>query len=91
MTKKKLAARVSEASGGKIAKTEAYELIRELFDILVEGILRHGRVQVSGFGTFTVKTRKAKKGMDLKRMKAITIPERRVVVFKPSKTFYREG
>jgi len=94
MTKKEISRRVyetiTEEKGIKAKKSEVYDWVNEIFNIVRESILRGEKVQISGFGTFQVKKRKPKKGMNLKEMKLIEIPERKVVVFKPSKNFVKE-
>jgi len=94
MTKKEISRRVyetiTEEKGINARKSEVYDWVNEIFKIVRESILRGEKVQISGFGTFQVKKRKPKKGMNLKEMKLIEIPERKVVVFKPSKNFIKE-
>ncbi|NPB08245.1 MAG: HU family DNA-binding protein [Aquificae bacterium] len=94
MTKKEISlqvfTRLKEEKGVDMKKKEVYDCINEVFSILVEGILREEKVSISGFGSFQVKKRKPKKGMNLKEMKLIEIPERKVVIFRPSKNFIKE-
>ncbi len=92
MNKKQLSAKIYERLGGNslnLSKKDIYECITEIFNIVQEALLNDERVKISGFGTLMVKTRKPKKGMNLKENKIIDIPERKVVVFKPSKSFIR--
>ena len=42
------------------------------------------KVLISGFGTFKVNERKARKGVSPKTKEAILIPESRTITFKPS-------
>ena len=52
----------------------------------IETALGEGdQVAVHGFGTFSVKTRAARQGRNPRTGEALTIPESRVVVFKPAK------
>ncbi|HIP42782.1 MAG TPA: DNA-binding protein [Aquifex aeolicus] len=85
----KLYDRLVKESGLKLNKKELYDMVSEIFNIIEGKILEGENVKVSGFGTFIVKNRKPKKGMNLKEMKLIEIPERKVVVFKPSKQFIK--
>jgi len=45
---------------------------------------------VRGFGSFIVKTRKAKIGRNIKKNIAIEIPEHQIPAFKPSKVFVEQ-
>lgn len=54
----------------------------------IEEELKKGQdVCLTGVGTFKVKKRSARKGINPKTQKSINIPARSVIVFKPSKTF----
>ena len=61
------------------------------FNSMIEGIkasLKKGkRVTFSGFGSFEVKARKARKGRNPKTGDAITIPKKKRIKFNPSKSF----
>ncbi|GAB6065068.1 HU family DNA-binding protein [Aquifex pyrophilus] len=70
-------------------KKELYSIVSEIFCIIEEKLIEGEKVKISGFGTFTVKTRKPKKGMNLKEMKPVEIPERKVILFKPSRKFIK--
>jgi len=52
---------------------------------VMEALNEDGRVVVTGFGTFSVKTRRAHQGTDPRNGETITVPERRVVSFVPSR------
>jgi DNA-binding protein HU-beta len=58
---------------------------------MIEGIktsLKKGkRVTFSGFGSFEVKTRKARKGRNPKTGAVISIPKKKRIKFNPSKSF----
>ena len=70
---------------------EVYECVVEIFKIVQEALLRGEKVKVSGFGTLMIKTRKPKKGMNIREGKVVHVPARKVVVFKPSKSFIKVG
>ncbi len=63
--------------------------VRKVVDALVEGVtqtlVRGEKVQVSGLGTFEVRTRKAREGRNPQSGEKITIPARNAVGFKPAK------
>ena len=54
----------------------------------IEDQLQKGKeVCLTGIGTFKVKKRAARKGINPATKKAINIPAKKVIIFKPSKTF----
>jgi len=93
MTKKEIAEeiydRLIKDYNVKIRKKEVYNLVSEVFTIIQECLLKGEKVKISGFGTFIVKTRKPKKGMNIKKREIVEVPERKIVLFKPSKNFIK--
>ena len=65
-------------------KKEAGEVVEAVFAIIRES-LRHGsKVKISGFGSFVVNYKRARRGRDPQTGAPITICSRRVLSFKPS-------
>ncbi|AAC07415.1 HU family DNA-binding protein [Aquifex aeolicus] len=93
MTKKEIAEEIYDRLirdyNVKIQKKEVYNLVSEVFTIIQECLLKGEKVKISGFGTFVVKTRKPKKGMNIKKREIVEVPERKIVLFKPSKNFIK--
>ncbi len=87
MTKKDIANFIYERyeSDTGITKRELYDIVSEVFEIIEESLKRGEKVQISGFGTFVVKHRRKKKGRNPRTGEEVPVPERKVVVFKPSK------
>ncbi|MDQ7038818.1 MAG: HU family DNA-binding protein [Aquificota bacterium] len=87
MTKKDIANSVYERCNSElnITKKEIYEIVSEIFRIMEETLRRGEKVQISGFGTFMVKTRKGKVGRNPRTGEEVPVPDRKVIVFKPSK------
>jgi nucleoid DNA-binding protein len=87
MTKKDIANCVYERCNSElqVTKKEIYEIVSEIFRIMEETLKRGEKVQISGFGTFIVKRRRGKVGRNPRTGEEVPVPDRRVVVFKPSK------
>ena len=68
-------------------KREAEQLIASLFDVVREEIAASGRFSYPGFGTFTVRTRKARTGRNPQTGAVIKIAESKTVGFKPATAF----
>ena len=56
-----------------------------IFDIILEGLERDGKLKIAGFGTFKVLNKNARIGRNPKTKAKYQIKPRKVVVFSPSK------
>ncbi|HDM89971.1 MAG: integration host factor subunit beta [Candidatus Hydrothermae bacterium] len=83
MTKADLIADIANRTG--LPKKEVAEVVNALFASLKEAFARKERVELRGFGIFTTKVRKPRVGRNPKTREEVRIPQRNVVVFKPSK------
>ncbi len=82
MTKADLIGSVAKAA--KISKRAAGDAVNASFEGLARAIKREKRFQVPGFGTFTVRSRKARKGRNPQTGAVINIKASRTVGFKPA-------
>jgi integration host factor subunit alpha len=67
-----------------IPKKDCVSIVESLFGIIKDDLNRGNEVMISGFGKWTVKAKKARKGRNPKTGNAMTIDARKVVTFKPS-------
>jgi DNA-binding protein HU-beta len=72
------------AKNAKINKRAAGEAVDATFESISKAIRRSKRFQVPGFGTFTVRSRKARKGRNPQNGSVINIKASRTVGFKPA-------
>ena len=79
-----LVAAVAEKTG--LPRTKAHAAVEALFDVVGQQLKAGQEVRLVGFGSFTVKGRKAGKGRDPRTGSEIEIPEGRSVRFKPGKS-----
>ena len=82
MTKIDITEAIREKFG--IPKKDCVYIVESLFDIIKDDLDKWNPVMISGFGKWTVKAKKARKGRNPQNGKAMTIAARRVVTFKPS-------
>jgi DNA-binding protein HU-beta len=82
MTKGDLVSAVAKAAG--LNKTTAGDAVDAIFENLARAIRKDRRFQVPGFGTFTVRSRKSRKGRNPQTGDEITIKASRTVGFKPA-------
>jgi DNA-binding protein HU-beta len=66
-------------------KKEVTRILDGLLRIIARGIKKGQRVQISGFGTFTITRRPARKGINPATKEPIALPEVFVPKFKPGK------
>jgi integration host factor subunit alpha len=67
-----------------IPKKDCSRVVESLFDIIKSEFEKGNPVNISGFGKWSVKAKKARKGRNPKTGKAMMIDARKVVTFKPS-------
>jgi integration host factor subunit alpha len=67
-----------------IPKVECTRIVESFFDIIKSELDKGNPVMVSGFGKWTVKAKRERKGMNPKTGESIAIKARKVVTFKPS-------
>ncbi len=84
MNKSELIAAVAQRSGVEKKQTDA--AIRVALDIIADALARGEKVQLSGFGSFEVKRREARRGRDIRTGEPTQIPAAKIPVFIPSKS-----
>lgn len=83
MTRADLVAVLARGSGG--SRTAAERALSAFLGGIRDGLRNGGPVTISGFGTFVVARRAARKGRHPRTGRAITIPPARVPRFRPSR------
>ena len=84
MNKAELIAGVAEKSN--ITKKAASEAVEAVFATISEALSREEKVTIVGFGTFEVRDRKARQGVNPSTKEPIMIPATKVPAFKPGKS-----
>jgi integration host factor subunit alpha len=82
MTKAELVELIYERVGS--SKKEAGEVVELVFAIIRETLRRGEKVKLSGFGSFVVNRKRARRGRNPQTGEPITIDPRVVLSFKPS-------
>ena len=67
-----------------LSRTETYEIMEELLEIIKQTIENGEDIMISGFGKFCVNEKKARKGRNPATDEEMILPARRVVTFKCS-------
>ena len=81
MNKKELVDVLSEKLG--FSKKDTMEFVDSFIELVSDKLAEGEDVKLVGFGTFTVSSRKARKGVNPQTKKEIKIPARKVPKFKP--------
>ena len=79
MNKGELASEIAKKA--KLSKTKALETLNATFESIRSSLKKGQRVQLVGFGTFSVKQRKARLGRNPKTGEQIQIKARKVPAF----------
>ena len=82
MTKGDLVGAVAKAT--RLSKSAAEDAVNVTFESLARALKKDKRFQVPGFGTFTVRARKARKGRNPQTGAEISIKASRTVGFRPA-------
>lgn len=85
LNKKTLAEIIAEKQG--LTKKAATEVLDLIIDETVKTLKHGGKVDISGFGKFVTKERKAREGINPTTKEKIKIPACKVPGFKPAKAF----
>ncbi len=85
MTKAEIVKDVSKSTG--IEANTVMAVIEGFMEAVKGSLAKENNVYLRGFGTFEVKTRKAKTGRNITKNTTVIIPEHKVPTFKPCPDF----
>lgn len=74
------------ANGERISSKTSEKVIYLFINAIKIALSKGEKVTISGFGTFSISQRKARKGRNPKTGEVITISEKKVPRFKPSES-----
>ena len=84
MTKTDLIAQV--AANTEMSKKNAEQAVNAMFEALSKAMAEGEKITISGFGTFEVRERAERQGINPRTREPITIAASRSIVFKPGKS-----
>lgn len=84
MTKADLARAIYDRHGG-ISNQEAQRIVDIIFETIKNRLLSGDEVRIVGFGSLEVVTRRTRRGRNPVTGEEIQLPERRALVFHPSR------
>jgi DNA-binding protein HU-beta len=84
MTKEQVTKKIAEETGVTIKKAKV--ALAAVLDAITDSLKKKEKVTFTGFGTFNVVKKKARKGKNPKTMAVINIPAKTVPLFKAGKS-----
>ena len=87
MTKSELIEKVAKKSN--LTKRAASDSVNQTFDIIRDSLIRGEKVVVTGFGTFLIRSRAARRGRNPQTGETIQIPQKKTPGFSAGKTLKR--
>ena len=78
---------IVDAIAGKVGvpKAQIQQMVDDVFDLIADGLTKGEKIDLRGFGTFSVRDSAARTGRNPQTGEPIQIPARRVPGFKPGK------
>ena len=70
---------------GEYSAAESNRVFDDVVDVLAKAIVKSGKISILGFGTFSVKQRAARMGVNHSNGEKIKIKAKKVITFKASK------
>ncbi len=90
MTKAELIESLQKDVAKDLSKKVLNELVDGIFDQLTKAIKKDKRFTFPGFGTFSLKKRKPRKGRNPQTGEELKIPATKTVTFKPAPTLKKD-
>ena len=85
MKKEDFVAKVSRITG--VNRKDSHAVIDSFIEVLKNAVKKEESVNITGFGTFSVSTRKEHNGRNPLTGETIVVPEKKVIKFAPYKAF----
>jgi integration host factor subunit alpha len=67
-----------------LSRTESADMVNIVLDLISDALVHGSSVKLSSFGTFMVRSKRARMGRNPKTGEEVPITPRRVLVFRPS-------
>ena len=70
---------------GQLTHHDAEYAVKKILDTMSEALVRGHRIEIRGFGSFSINRRPPRMGRNPRSGESVAIPEKRVPHFKPGK------
>tara|TARA_B100000575_G_scaffold293473_1_gene304991 strand:- start:519 stop:818 length:300 start_codon:yes stop_codon:yes gene_type:complete len=71
------------------SKKDCLDIVNDIIDIIIDGLIKNEIVKIHNFGTFKLKTKKSRLGRNPKTKEEVMISSRKVITFKASKNILK--
>ena len=71
-----------------ILRKDLEKIFEIIFFEIIEALCRNENIEIRGFGTYKITKRKARMGRNPKNSELVQIPEKKIIKWKMSKTFF---
>ena len=88
MTKNELIVKVAKKAN--LTKAAAADAVNRTFDLIKDSLIRGEKVIITGFGTFLVRSRSARRGRNPQTGEIIQLPAKKLPAFMAGKTIKRQ-
>lgn len=85
MTRSEMVDAIHNELGPKVPKTDIRRAVDAVFEEIADSLTRGGRVELRGFGAFSVKTYAPYTGRNPRTGEAVHVPEKRYPSFRAGK------
>jgi integration host factor subunit beta len=75
---------------GQLAQRDAEFAVKAILEAMSDALVRGQRIEIRGFGSFTVNQRPPRMGRNPRSGESVAIPAKRVPHFKPGKALREE-
>jgi integration host factor subunit beta len=89
VTKHDLIAELTVRYAPRFSRWVAARIVNAVLESLAQALARGKRIELRGFGVFTVKSRPAAAARDPRTQAVVTVPARKVPAFKIAKGLHR--
>ena len=72
-----------------IFRRDMEKILEIIFSEITEALRKGENIEIRGFGIFKTTTRKARIGRNPKNSESVQIPEKKIIKWKMSKTFFK--
>jgi len=84
MTKAELVERVSDKVSD-LTKKQTETIVNTIFDSIKDALAKGDKIEIRGFGSFKIRTRKEREGRNPKTGAPVSVPSKKVPFFKAGK------
>ncbi len=87
ITKQQIVEEITREISPRVSRKDVAEIVQKFLDKIIDNLAEGNRIELRGFGIFNTKLRKPKIARNPRTNEPVSLPPRRVPVFRASKIF----